>query len=113
MKTGFFARLVPGSTFLRASLPSFSQSAFSKHPLTAVSIVSGQMAIDQLADRIGIALYEERDYATVAGHALWHFKHLPEVGETFEDQGWLFEVVDMDGRKIDKLLLIPLRPRRH
>ena len=76
-------------------------------------IVSGQMAIDQLADRIGIALYEERDYATVAGHALWHFKHLPEVGETFEDQGWLFEVVDMDGRKIDKLLLIPLRPRRH
>jgi len=76
-------------------------------------IVSGQMAIDQLADRIGISLDEERDYATVAGHSLWHFKHLPEVGETFEDQGWLFEVVDMDGRKIDKLLLTPLRPRRH
>jgi CBS domain containing-hemolysin-like protein len=31
-------------------------------------------------------------------------KHLPKVGETFEYSGWRFEVVDMDGRKIDKLL---------
>ncbi len=72
-------------------------------------IVSGQMAMDQLAERIGIDLAEERDYATVAGHALWWFKHLPEVGESFEDQGWLFEIVDMDGRKIDKLLVTPLK----
>ncbi|MGE4430555.1 MAG: hemolysin family protein [Sphingobium sp.] len=75
-------------------------------------IVSGQMAMDQLADRIGISLDEERDYATVAGHALWHLRHLPEVGESFEDQGWLFEIVDMDGRKIDKLLVVPLRKHR-
>lgn len=72
-------------------------------------IVSGQMAMDQLAERIGIDLAEERDYATVAGHALWWLKHLPAVGESFEDQGWLFEIVDMDGRKIDKLLVTPLR----
>jgi len=72
-------------------------------------LVSGQMPMDQLADRIGIELEEERDYATVAGHALWHLKHLPEIGETFEDQGWLFEIVDMDGRKIDKLLVMSLR----
>lgn len=72
-------------------------------------LVSGQMAMDQLAERIGIELDGERDYATVAGHALWHFKHLPEVGEMFEDQGWQFEIVDMDGRKIDKLLVTSLR----
>lgn len=68
-------------------------------------IVSGQMAIDALAERIGISLPEERDYATVAGHALWQLKHLPDVGEFFEDQHWRFEIVDMDGRKIDKLLV--------
>lgn len=68
-------------------------------------LVSGQMAIDQLAERIGIALPDERDYATVAGHALWQLKHLPEEGEHFVDQGWRFEIVDMDGRKIDKLLV--------
>ena len=31
-------------------------------------------------------------------------KHLPEVGERFTFRGWRFEIVDMDGRKIDKLL---------
>ena len=68
-------------------------------------LVSGQMAMDQLAERIGISLPDERDYATVAGHALWWLKHLPEEGEHFHDQGWRFEIVDMDGRKIDKLLV--------
>jgi putative hemolysin len=68
-------------------------------------LVSGQMPIDLLAERICIDLPEDRDYATVAGHALWVLKHLPEVGEHFDDQGWRFEIVDMDGRKIDKLLV--------
>src|SRR3546814_8266968 len=43
-------------------------------------LVSGQMPVDLLADRIGIDLPEDRDYATVAGHALWLFKRLPEIG---------------------------------
>lgn len=68
-------------------------------------LISGQMPIDLLAERIGLDLPEDRDYATVAGHALWVLKHLPEVGERFDDQGWHFEIVDMDGRKIDKLLV--------
>lgn len=68
-------------------------------------LISGQMPADALADRLGITLPEHRDYATVAGHALWVLKHLPQVGEHFHDQGWRFEIVDMDGRKIDKLLV--------
>ncbi|MGE4321719.1 MAG: hemolysin family protein [Sphingobium sp.] len=68
-------------------------------------LVSGQMPVDLLAERIGITLSEDRDYATVAGHALWLLKRLPEVGDHIDDQGWRFEIVDMDGRKIDKLLI--------
>jgi putative hemolysin len=68
-------------------------------------LVSGQMPMDLLAERIGIDLSEDRDYATVAGHALWLLKRLPEVGDYVDDQGWRFEIVDMDGRKIDKLLV--------
>ncbi|KQN04488.1 DNA-binding protein [Sphingobium sp. Leaf26] len=68
-------------------------------------LVSGQMPMDQLAERIGITLSEDRDYATVAGHALWLMRRLPEVGDYIDDQGWRFEIVDMDGRKIDKLLV--------
>jgi len=68
-------------------------------------LVAGQMAADGLADRLGIDLPEDRDYATVAGLALSVFRHLPGEGESFVEQGWTFEVVDLDGRRIDKLLV--------
>ena len=44
------------------------------------------------------------DYHTIAGFALTALGHLPEVGETFSHEGWRFEIVDLDGRRIDKLL---------
>jgi putative hemolysin len=67
-------------------------------------LVSGSLPADQLADRLGVPLPEDRDYATAAGFALSVLKRLPTVGETFVHDGWAFEVVDMDGRKIDKLI---------
>ena len=45
------------------------------------------------------------DFHTVAGFALSRLAHLPEVGESFVYEGWRFEVIDMDGRRIDKLLV--------
>ena len=66
--------------------------------------MSGAASADLLADRLGINLPDDRDYSTVAGFALSVLKHLPEVGERFSFAGWRFEIVDMDGRKIDKLL---------
>ena len=68
-------------------------------------LVSGSMPADALAERLGFDLDEDRDYATVAGLALNILKRLPHEGETFESEGWRFEIVDMDGRKIDKLLV--------
>ena len=72
-------------------------------------LVSGQMAVDALAERLGLDLPEDRDYATVAGLALAVFRHLPGEGESFVQQGWKFEVVDLDGRRIDKLLVSTTR----
>lgn len=66
-------------------------------------LVSGAMAADAMADALDISLPDDRDYATAAGHVLHILRHLPQEGEAFVDQGWHFEVVDMDGRKIDKL----------
>jgi len=68
-------------------------------------LVAGTCAADALAERLGIDLPEDRDYATVAGLALAAFRHLPAEGESFTEQGWRFEVVDLDGRRIDKLLV--------
>lgn len=68
-------------------------------------LISGSLAADALAERLGLTLPEDRDYATAAGYVLSILRHLPTVGEHFTDQGWRIEVVDMDGRKIDKLLV--------
>jgi len=73
-------------------------------------LVSGAASADLLTDRLGLRLPHDRDYSTVAGFALSVLKHLPETGESFRHDGWSFEVVDMDGRKIDKL--IASRPRK-
>lgn len=68
-------------------------------------LIAGSMSADAMAERLGIELDDDRDYATAAGHALHILRHLPVEGEHFTDQGWRFEIVDMDGRKIDKLLV--------
>ena len=68
-------------------------------------LVSGAASADLLTDRLGVNLPHDRDYSTVAGFSLSVLKHLPQTGETFSHDGWKFEVVDMDGRKIDKLLV--------
>jgi putative hemolysin len=68
-------------------------------------LISGSATADCLEDRLGIHLSIERDFSTVAGFALAVLKHLPETGEHFDHDGWRFEIVDLDGRKIDKLLV--------
>jgi len=73
-------------------------------------LVSGSATADLLADRIGVNMPNEREYSTVAGFALSVLKRIPETGEVFKFDGYRFEVVDMDGRKIDKLLVN--RPKR-
>jgi len=73
-------------------------------------LVSGAASADLLSDRVGVRLPHDRDYSTVAGFALSVLKHLPETGEVFRHDGWSFEIVDMDGRKIDKLIVS--RPKR-
>ena len=68
-------------------------------------LVSGAASADLLSDRLGVSMPADRDYSTVAGFALWVLKRIPETGETFRFDQFKFEIVDMDGRKIDKLLV--------
>ncbi|MEO7541418.1 MAG: hemolysin family protein [Sphingomicrobium sp.] len=67
-------------------------------------LLSGAASADILSDRLGMRLPVERDFSTVAGFALSVLKHLPITGEHFKHDGWSFEIIDMDGRKIDKLI---------
>ena len=71
-------------------------------------LVSGSLSADALADRLGLEYGEDREFATVAGYVLAVLKKLPAEGEWFEEQGWRFEVIDLDERRIDKLLVSAL-----
>ena len=73
-------------------------------------LLSGAMPADEMAELLAVTLPEDRDFETVAGFVLSELRHLPETGESFSASGWRFEVVDLDGRKIDKVLATLERP---
>ncbi|HAH11836.1 MAG TPA: DNA-binding protein [Alphaproteobacteria bacterium] len=68
-------------------------------------LLSGSMRIDAAVEVLGIKLDPGRDYSTVAGLVLNSMQRLPSIGESFEVSGWRFEVVDLDGRRVDKVLV--------
>jgi putative hemolysin len=67
-------------------------------------LLAGSMPVDEMADLIGLRLSEPRGYETVAGFVIDLFQRLPETGEHVLAQGWRFEVVDLDGLRVDKVL---------
>lgn len=67
-------------------------------------LIAGSMPVDEMADRLFVAVPQERGYHTAAGFMLNQLGHLPNVGESFDSQGWRFEVIDLDGHRIDKIL---------
>lgn len=68
-------------------------------------LLAGSLPADAMASHLGIELPDTREFATAAGYALSVMKRMPKEGEHFTEQGWRFEVVDMDGLRIDKLLV--------
>ena len=74
-------------------------------------LVSGWMPIDEFSEFMRFPIEDDVEYNTVAGFVLEELKHLPDVGETFSKNGWIFEIVDLDGRRIDKLLIKSEEPQ--
>jgi len=68
-------------------------------------LVSGWMPVDEFADKIGVPIPKDPKYETVAGYVLAELNHLPAVGESFVREPWRLEVMDLDGRRIDKVLV--------
>lgn len=66
-------------------------------------LISGWMPVDEFGELLGVELPPHR-YNTVAGLVLQQFNVLPNAGDAFDFGGWHIEVVDLDGRRIDKIL---------
>ena len=67
-------------------------------------LVDGRTEIDDLEEELGIEVPSDARFRTVAGFALEAFGRIPSEGDIAELEGWTVEVVDLDGRRIDKLL---------
>jgi putative hemolysin len=67
-------------------------------------LISGWMPAAEFAALLAIPLPAPRPYQTAAGFLLQEFGTIPNVGEKIEKGGWRFEIVDLDGRRIDKVL---------
>jgi len=69
------------------------------------------MPIDEFEDRAGLrGLRDGNGFHTVAGFVLHRFGQVPKAGDSLDWNGIRFEVVDMDGRRIDKVLVVPPPP---
>lgn len=68
-------------------------------------LVAGWMPVDDFAERFRITVPKDARYETLAGYILAQLNHLPAAGEVFEREGWRIEVVDLDGHRIDKVLI--------
>ena len=74
-------------------------------------LLAGSMPVDEMAEVLGVTLPEARSYHTVGGLVISELQHLPTTGEHVEALGWRFEVIDLDERRIDKVLAAPLGQR--
>jgi putative hemolysin len=68
-------------------------------------LMDGMMPVDEVKTRLGLeSVPAEGSYHTLAGLILALLRRLPRTGDRIVHAGWRFEVVDMDGRRVDKVL---------
>ena len=74
-------------------------------------LVDGRLSSEELRELLSLNTLpgeEEHDFHTAAGLVIARFGRIPHAGEHFDWQGWRLEVVDLDGARIDKLLIARL-----
>lgn len=72
-------------------------------------LIDGMMAVEEVEAHLGLKSLRDEDsgYHTLAGFLLFKLGRIPTAGEYADHDGYRFEVVDMDGRRIDKVLVMP------
>jgi putative hemolysin len=106
---GHFEGIVTPGDILGSITGGFQDEDEDEHAFTQREdgsfLVSGWMPVDEFADKIGVPVPKDPKYETVAGFVLAELNHLPVVGESFVREPWRFEVLDLDGRRIDKIMV--------
>jgi putative hemolysin len=107
---GHFEGIVTSADILEAIVGTFKEERRTEEPdvverADGSFLVAGWAPVDATLQRLGLNLEGKRSYNTVAGLALEKLGRLPSVGDSFVVRDFTFEVIDLDGRRIDKLLV--------
>jgi len=76
-------------------------------------LVDGLLPLETLGEIMGIEVFpgeEEGHFRTVAGFVIFHLGRIPQENDSFNWNDWRFEVIDMDGHRVDKVLLVREEP---
>jgi putative hemolysin len=68
-------------------------------------LLDGRLPLDEFQDLFELTSVPETDFHTLAGLVVSALGHIPRVGESFHNAGLDFEVVDMDGNRVDRILV--------
>jgi putative hemolysin len=77
-------------------------------------LLDGMLPIDEFLEIFNLHQLEPEErgsYQTLGGFVITHLGRIPSAADHFEWQGMRFEVMDMDGNRVDKVLVIPCQPK--
>ncbi|MBY0336055.1 MAG: hemolysin family protein [Acetobacteraceae bacterium] len=110
---GTFEGVITASDLLEAIVGELGPAPESEKPAAVRRfdgslLLDGMMSLDDLRERLQLAELPPRagNYHTVAGLMLALLERVPREGDRIAWSGWRFEILDMDGRRVDKVLAV-------
>ncbi len=76
-------------------------------------LVDGMLGLDELKQALGAARLpgEDSEFHTLGGYLMARLNRVPLVADRITADGWRFEIVEMDGRRVDRVLIVPVRAK--
>jgi putative hemolysin len=74
-------------------------------------LIDGSILLDELKEKLQISFDEDADYTTLGGFMMYNLNRIPKVGDKLNHQNFSLEIVDMDGNRVDKVLVNIPNPR--
>jgi putative hemolysin len=73
-------------------------------------IIDGDILIDELKEKLKIEFENAEEYYTLGGYVMFMLNKIPQTGDKFTSGNYNFEVVDMDGKRVDKVIVTKIEP---
>ncbi len=75
-------------------------------------LIDGMVGLDELKQVLGVSQLpgEDRDFHTLGGYLMARLNRVPMVADRITAGDWRFEIVEMDGRRVDRVLVVPINP---